>query len=301
MTLQKTIAAVLLVGSAILAGWVLQDIAYPAVLCVLGLLGLSRRVLWTIHPSRRIITLLLMMFLAIVFTIHYRLAVTSRAGVFLPTATDAWQTVTRFFLAAMIVVLYLGERGTLPASFAFFQIGLTLAAGQILLLDDRTAVFRVLESASVAAATLYMVTHRPAGYRPQQRVGLLRSSRAAALALALVLALNSGWVLGSVLYQHQGTINALGTWVWGESSGPAYLTTQVAEVGFSTSGRLSSLLTIIEKPDATPILRIGCDRSPGYLRASAFEAYRQSQWYDRSLQEALSPNPQGTSGLVLPG
>jgi len=94
-----------------------------------------------------------------------------------------------------------------------------------------------------------------------------------------------------VLYQYQGTVNALGTWLWGESSGPAYMVGQAAEVGFSTSGRLSSLLTIIEKPDPTPIVKITCDHNPGYLRACAFEGYTQAQWYDRSPHEALRPTP----------
>jgi hypothetical protein len=70
MTSQKTIAAVLLLGSSSLAAWVLQDIAYPAILCILGLLGVSRRILWTIHPSRRIIAFLLILVLAILFTAH---------------------------------------------------------------------------------------------------------------------------------------------------------------------------------------------------------------------------------------
>ncbi len=290
MSLQKAIALVLLIASSSLAAVVLQDPSYPAVLCVLGLVGLSRRAVWTITPNRRVIISLVLMVLAVACTLHYRWLVTSRIGVFLPTATDAWQTVTRFFLAAMVAVLYLGQRDTLPASFAFFQIALTIASGQILLLDDRTALFRILEAASVAGAALYMVTYRSAVNRAaQQQIRPPGSSRNLALAAALVLTLNSGWVLGSVLYQHQGTVNALGNWVWGESSGPAYLTGQVGEVGFSSSGRLSSLRTIMERPDSSPIVKITCDNSPGHLRASVFEAYRQSEWYDRSQREAMYP------------
>jgi transglutaminase-like putative cysteine protease len=290
MNLQKAIALVLLVASSVLAAAVLQDPSFPAVLCVLGLVGLSRRVVWTIKPNRHVVISVVLMVLAIGFTLHYHWVVTSRAGVFQPTATDAWQTVTRFFLAAMVAVLYLGQRNTLPASFAFFQIALTIAAGQILLLDDRTALFRILEAASVAGAALYMVTYRSAvNPAAQQQIQPAGSTRNLALAAALALTLNSGWVLGSVLYQHQGTVNALGNWVWGESSGPAYLTGQVGEVGFSSSGRLSSLLTIMERPDSTPIVKITSDSSPGYLRASVFEAYRQPEWYDRSQREAAYP------------
>ena len=301
MTSQKTVAAALLVASSFLAAWVLRDVAYPAVLCMLGLLGLSRRVVWTIHPSRRIITFVLMLILALAFSAHYRLAVTSRSGSFLPTALDAWQTVTRYFLAAMVLVLYLGQRDTLPASFAFFQIALTLAAGQILLLDDRTALFRILELASVTGAALYMVTHRSAGPASRIETRPWRSFRALTLGLALAWTLNSGWVLGSVFYQHQGTINALGTWLWGESGGPLNPTGQAGDVGFSTSGRLSSLLTMMQGPDQTPVLRINCDRNPGYLRARAFETYRQSEWYDRSSQEVLYPTPPGAGSPALTG
>ena len=301
MTSQKTVAAALLVGSSLLAAWVLQDVAYPAVLCMLGLLGLSRRVVWTLHPSRRVITFVLMLVLALAFTAHYRLAVTSRSGSFLPTALDAWQTVTRYFLAAMVLVLYLGQRDTLPASFTFFQIALTLAAGQILLLDDRTALFRLIELASVTGTALYMVTHRSAGLTSQIGKRPWRSSRALTLGLILAGTLNGGWVLGSVFYQHQGTINALGTWLWGGSGGPLNPTGQVGDVGFSTSGRLSGVLAMIQGPDQAPVLKINCDRNPGYLRARAFETYRQSEWYDRSSQDVLYPTPAGAGSPALTG
>jgi len=301
MMSQKTVAAALLVGSSILAAWVLNDVAYPAILCILGLLGLSRRLLWTIPPSRRIITSLLMLVLAALFAVHYRLAVISRAGSFMPTAIDAWQTVARFFLASMVLVLFLGQRDTLPASFAFFQIALIVSAGQILLLDDRIALFRLLEFASVAGAALYVITYRSTDLPPQTQTRPWRSSGTLALVLALVLTLNSGWVLGSVLYRYQGTINALGAWFWGETGGPLSMVAQTGEVGFSASGRLSSLMAMLERTDQTPALKINCDRSPGYLRARAFETYRQSEWHDRSYQEILHPNPSGALGLTLPG
>ena len=53
---QKIIAVIMVLASSAVTAWASVDIAYPAILCMLGLLGLSRRFTWNFKPERRIIT-----------------------------------------------------------------------------------------------------------------------------------------------------------------------------------------------------------------------------------------------------
>ena len=94
----------------------------------------------------------------------------------------------------------------------------------------------------------------------------------------LLVAINLGWIGGSLLYRYVEVINFLPAWL---SRGTAVLegrTAGVAHVGFSTSGKLASVLSIKEDTDSTPVLTITGDSNPTYLRAMAFETYRQSAW-----------------------
>jgi len=72
MRTQKTIAVTMILASSVLTALVTGDIAYPAILCMLGLLGLQRRFTWDIKPEKRVITSLLLLLLAIMFAMHYR-------------------------------------------------------------------------------------------------------------------------------------------------------------------------------------------------------------------------------------
>ena len=53
--------------------------------------------------------------------------------------------------------------------------------------------------------------------------------------------------------------------------------------------------------DSTPVLSITSDSSPGYLRARAFDVYRQSQWYEAPYQEALFPEKNTPFGMYFVG
>ena len=55
MKTKKSIAIIMLLTSSVLTAFASRDIAYPAILCILGLLGLQRRFTWDIKPERRVI------------------------------------------------------------------------------------------------------------------------------------------------------------------------------------------------------------------------------------------------------
>lgn len=346
MMVQRMIAVVMILGSSVLTGWATGDIAFPAILGMLGLLGVQRRFTWDIRPERHFITPLLLLLLAILFALHCRYAHV-RAD---QAAAFAWQTISRYFLASMTLILFLRpqrvERGeprpedreqtgdslrslasilcpsisALPTSLGLFHLANVMAAGQVLLLDDRYVSFRLAELLSVTLVILYAAIEGcwwssgraafgspralsgpplPAGGRPPAAANWLASGLA--LGLLLLIAINLGWIGGSLLYRHVETINFLPAWL---SHGAIALDTGAAEaahtVGFSTSGKLSSVLTIKEEADSAPALTITGDSNPTYLRAMAFENYRtaeenrgQSEWIDRSESEYVWPQ-QGT-------
>ncbi len=312
----------MLLTSSVLTARVSGDIAYPAILCMLGLLGLQRRLTWDIRLEKRVITSLLLLLLAILFSLHYRYASSISRVAYVQAAAFAWQTIARYFLASMILILFLGSPERLPSSLGLFHVAITISAGQVLLLDDMYITFRLSELLSVILLVLYLVAYAPKLQRRgaaargsmdtpiPERMGRLRSKASAterrmsrwfAFGLILVATANCGWIMSSILYRHVAVLNYLPVWFWRGGITLESTTDDVSFVGFSTSGRLSSVLLIKGDQDPTPVLSIMCDGSPGYLRARAFDVYRQSEWHDLSYQEALFPEQSKPFGMYFVG
>jgi len=331
MKMQKTIAIIMLLISSVLTALVSGDIAYPAILCMLGLLGLQRRFTWDFKPERSVITSLLLLLLAIMFSIHYRYASSPGRLAYVQAAAVAWQTIARYFLASMILILFLGPPDRLPSSLGLFHVAVTISAGQVLLLDDMYITFRLSELLSVILVVLYAVAYAPKLQRRSaaargsrdapipKRMGRLRSKASAterhmsnlycfrkkagvfAFSLILVITANCGWIMSSMLYRHVEVLNYLPVWFWRARVTLESKTDGVALVGFSASGRLSNMLLLKGDQDPTPALSIKSDSSPGYLRARAFEVYRQSEWQNLSYQEAILPEQNMPFGMYFVG
>lgn len=350
MTIQRIIAVVMILGSSVLTAWASGHIAFPAILCLLGLLGVQRWFTWEIRPERHFVTPLLLLVLATLFAIHCRYAHV-RAD---QAAAFAWQTIASYFLASMTLILFLrpqrtgnsgfrilgfGCRGaiganpqpaiihppscvSLPPALGLFHLASTMAAGQVLLLDDRYVAFRLAELLSVALVILYAMAgpfgeegktvgrkedEKEGGKRRNQAVWRLfrsllpafpPSSVSTFVLVLLLVAINLGWIGGSLLYRYMEVINFLPAWL---SRGTAVLegtTAGVAHVGFSTSGKLASVLSIKEDMDSSPVLTVTGDSNPTYLRAMAFETYRPSEWIDRSYPEPIEAE-QNTSFSIM--
>jgi transglutaminase-like putative cysteine protease len=312
MRTQKAIATIMIVAGSMLIAAVFRDIAFPAILCMLGLLGLQRRFTWQIRPERRVITSLLLLLLAALFAAHYSYGGLARAG-HEQASIVAWKTISCYFLASMILILFLGSPQRLPPSLALFYMATVVAAGQVLLLNDLYMPFRLLEALSVILIVLYAATGRSADWQGQVTEsapgdwrtvprGLLlrRPPRWAASGLILLFAINLGWIASSILYRHVELLNYVPVWLWHGAAGLEGTTDNSAYVGFSTSGELSSVLLMKGDQDTTPVLRIMSDACPGYLRARAFDLYRQSVWSDVSARRPIFSQNVPFSGS-LPG
>jgi hypothetical protein len=370
MTIRRAIAVIMVLDSSLLTAWASGDIAFPAILGMLGLLGVLRRFTWDIRPERHFIAPLLLLLLAILFALHCRYAHV-RAD---QAAAFAWQTIARYFLASMVLILFLrphrtknfgfrpriGVRGDmisdfglgkagdanpqsairnpqsigLPPSLGLFHLASAMAAGQVLLLDDRYVAFRLSELLSVILVLLYgMVgsvsrTRAPAfeggtpstprgqdardtngrsvlssSYLPTFLRSYLRSSYPSPILgfvfVLLLVAVNLGWVGGSLLYRHVEIINFLPAWLSRGTVALEATTAAVSRVGFVVSGKLSNVLLIKEDADASPVLSITGDSNPMYLRAAVFETYSQSAWHDLSYKEAISPEQNTPLGSLL--
>ncbi|KPK43989.1 MAG: hypothetical protein AMJ65_04250 [Phycisphaerae bacterium SG8_4] len=298
MKTQKAIAVVMIVASSLLTGLVCGDIAFPAILCMLGLLGLQRRFIWDVAPEKRVVTSLLLLLLAIMFALHYRYGSSSSRVVGEQAAAIAWQTIARYFLASMILTLFLGSPRRLPFSLGLFHVAVTISAGQVLLLYDMYVAFRLSELFSVILVLLYIALARGVPeISVSHRVGHM--SRRLAFGLILLVTINCGWIASSILYRHVEVLNYLPLWFWSGVTALDNTTGGQSRIGFSTSGELSSVLMIKGEQDETPVLSIKSDRSPGYLRAKTFEAYLRSdsKWLDRSNTEAIYPEQNGPLGM----
>jgi len=290
MRTQKAIAVVMILASSLLTWAVSGDIAFPAILCMLGLLGLQRRFIWDVAPEKRIVTSLLLLLLAIMFALHYRYGSSSSRATGEQAAAIAWQTIARYFLASMILTLFLGSPRRLPFSLGLFHVAVTISAGQVLLLDDRYVAFRLSELFSVIMVVLYIaLAHRGPDMPVPERIG--RMSRRLAFGLILLVTINCGWIASSILYRHVEVLNYLPLWFWSGVTALDNRTSGQSHVGFSTSGELSSVLMMKGEQDDTPALSIKSDGSPGYLRAKTFEAYLRSdsEWIDRSTTKTVYP------------
>ena len=300
MKTQQTIAAIIILASSVLTGLVSGDIAYPAILCMLGLVGLRRRFTWNIRPERRIITSLLLLFLAMFFALHFRYTGVTGRVAYEQAAAFAWQTIARYFLASMILILFLGSPQRLPSSLGLFHIAITISAGQILLLNDMYIAYRLLELISVILVLVYVMSARDSTAVPiPKRIGSM--SRGFAFGLILIVAANCGWIASSILYRHVEVLNYLPVWFWRGAAAADGRTGDHARIGFSDSGKLSSFFMIKGDQDPTPVLSITCDSSPDYLRARAFDVYRQSQWYEAPYKELLFPEKNTPFGMYFVG
>jgi len=295
----------MILGSSLLVALTSGDIAFPAILCMLGMVGLQGRFTWGIRPERRFITPLLLLLLAVLFSIHCDLANPPSDMV----AAFAWQTIARYFLSCMILILFLRSRGRpessqagtsalertlapLSPSLGLFHLASALASGQVLLLDDRYIEFRLVELGSVLMVVLYAscaVQNRCPSQDPARNERRRCLSLQASCLALLVVAMNLGWVGGSVLYSRVESLNLLPTWLWRANVPLDTSAAGVSQVGFSTSGRLSGVLDIMEDLDSDPVLRITSTASPGYLRAMAFLTYRPSEWHDVSTRPIIYP------------
>ena len=316
MKTQKAIAITMILTSSVLTALACRDIAYPAILCILGLLGLRRRFTWNIRPERRVIKSFLLLFLAAMFALQFRYAGHAGWIAYDQAAAVAWQTIARYFLASMILILFLGSPHRLPSSLGLYHIAVTISAGQVLLLDDLYLAFRLSELLSVILLVLYATSAReskqtlipvrkvadtpktPTRLSLWHRSGL--ASRGLVFGLILLVAANTGWITSTLLYSHVEVVNYLPVWFWGskmDSSG----STTASPIGFSTSGRLSSILMIKGDLDPSPVLNIHSDDCPGYLRACAFEGYRQSEWSDLATKQEVFPEQTRPFGMYFAG
>jgi transglutaminase-like putative cysteine protease len=290
----------MILTSSVLTALVCGDVAYPAILCMLGLLGLQRRFTWDIKPEKHVITSVLLLLLAMIFALHYRYASPMGHVSCEQAAAVAWQTIARYFLASMILILFLGSAQRLPPSLGLFHVAVTISAGQVLLLNDMYVAFRLLELLSVMLVVVYAAAANGsiAAPVPQRR---WRMSHWVAVGVTLTIAANCGWIVGSILYRHVEVLNYLPVWFWRGSAAIESTTEGVALAGFATSGKLSNVLLIKGDHDQTPALSIVCDDSPGYLRARAFDVYRPSEWHDLSHKEAIFPERNKPFGMYFIG
>lgn len=298
MKTQKSIAATMILASSLLIAYVSRDIAYPTILCMLGLLGLQRRFTWQIKPERRIITSLLLLLLAIMFSMHYRYAGLAWRVSYAPAGAAAWQTIARYFLASMILVLFLGRPNRLPPSLGLFHLAATISAGQVFLLDDRYVIYRLAELTAVILLVFYAISAGESDSHTVLRAPG-RRARWPAAAIILLVTANVGWAMGSLLYRHVEVLNYLPMWFWRADTSRGGSATGISHIGFSDSGRLSNILMIKDDEDPTPVLTITSDRTPGYLRARAFDQYRQSEWQDLSTTEPIFAEHSRTLGMRL--
>ena len=297
MKTQKVIAVIMMLLSSVLTARATGDIAYPAILCILGLLGLKRRFTWNIRPEKRVITSLLLLLLAIIFSLHYHYASPFGRLAYEHPAAVAWQTIARYFLASMILILFLGTPKRLPYSLGLFHLAITISAGQVFLLDGMDITYRLSELVSVILVVLYVAaSYEPGDTLIQKR--MRHMSRRFAFVLILVVAANCGWVMSSILYRHVEVLNYLPVLFWRAGVTLGNIEGNVSYAGFSGSGKLSNLLLIKQDQDLMPVLSITCDDKPGYLRARAFDVYRQSEWHDLSNKEAIFPE-QNTFSMYL--
>jgi transglutaminase-like putative cysteine protease len=286
---QTHIAGIMLISSSVFCAVVLKDIAYPAILCVLGLLGLRRKIILAIQPERRVLSLLILLFLLALFGIHYWFFVWPSHGRFGPEANIAWHTVTRYFLASMVLMLFLGMPDELPLSFGFFYVATIVSAGQVFLMDDKIGLYRSLEMGSVILLLLYssMALGSPLRHLLDQKTLASHIPRVLVL-ITLLITLNVGWILGSVLYRHQDAVMFLSN-LWKNQASLITVREAESQIGFSRSGRLSTLLNRIQSEDQDVALRITSDQKPGYLRAQTFDSYRRGQWEPQSARKAYKP------------
>jgi len=287
---QTNIASLMLVSSSVLCAILLKDVAYASILCVLGLLGLRRKIILAIQPERRVLSLLILLFLLALFGIHYWFVVWPSHGQFGPGANIAWATVTRYFLASMVLMLFLGLPDQLPLSFGFFYVATIVSAGQVFYVAGNMGLYRSLEIVSVVLLLFY--TSMTSGSPLRQlldKKGFSSHMPRVLVLVALFVTLNVGWILGSILYQRQGAIMFLSN-LWKNQAALLTIRESSSQIGFSRSGRLSTINNLIQSEDQDVAVRITSNRGPGYLRAQSFDVFRRGRWRSQPTRKSYKPD-----------
>ena len=296
MSIQRLCAMSLVLLVCVMSAVALNSLVYPLVLGTAGIIGTGRYWMWN---ARRMHLLIVVLLLALFAAVSFRVRLFSQRFPDLnAVALTSWQTLIRLLLVTMVLTLFIGRSRRCPAALALFVPAVAACVGQITLIYELDVIHRVLEVTSVAVMVVYGWLLHTASYRP----GSSRSRLAAVLTtVLLILTLNAGWALGSVLYDQQEYLNVLASLLGRARTVETFTEAGRVGGGFLDSGRIHALQDMLLEPSPDVLFRVDCDEAPGYLRMGVFERYVPWRWH--SVLRARRRRPQQPEGEYpdLPG
>jgi len=296
MKAHRLYAMMLVVTACVMSAVALQSPVYALVMGVAGVLGTRRRWTWSV---RRMHVLIVVLLLALISAIQFRVELFSHRFADLnAVALASWQTLIRLLLTTMVLTLYVGRSRRCPAALVLFVPALAACVGQVALVYDLDAVHRVLEAVSVALAVLYAWTLRipsaePNAARPGQGTVLA--------AILLLITLNAGWALGSVLYDQQDRLNVLASLLGRARTVESFSEGTLGGRGFLDSGRIHALQDMLLEPSPETLFHVECDEAPRYLRTGVFERYTPWRWHSVVRSQRRRPVSPDAQAPDLPG
>ncbi len=252
-----------------------EDHIYPAVFCVLGIVGLTGRFEFKLKPTKRVIIILL---ITLYFSIKYRYHFQSERDTGNFPITPQWITLGQYFLAMMTTCLFLPSGKNMSPSLPLLGLAGILCIGQKLTnsKSNINLIYQLLGLFYILLATIYFASSRKTIPQFKPANNSLRHSFAIIILTAI---LTCGWVSGHYLYIFQSEVqNAINRMGISPETFSNLLSETPSSSHFSDNSTLSSVANMkIQRPKQVAI-NVFSNSPPGYLRAKAMANYANSKW-----------------------
>ena len=272
----KLATLLMFVIQAITVWYLLGTFLLPAVACVLAA--------WVLLTDFRIDfgsgnRFRLLSAVAIFFIIKSRIApVPVPGGIVAPMTQFAY--VTGQFLIFVQLFLLATSQNTrvLPQLLPWLAAVAMVCAADIVVSDEQRAGFQVLTTLFITMAAAFTASNRDVYGKDR---GSLRVPILGAMMLTVA---GLGWWSASSLFDHSRDIEDLISRLVEPPTGQQ-------EAGFSTTGRLHSVVRFREQDSNSVAMRVYSDQPPGYLRGFIFGEYLQGEWVpNKSIDRTVQPS-----------
>ncbi len=282
---QKIISLAMLAAASFAILRVDGDFVYPLLICLIGMLSLSKRAKLTLRPAQRTILVLV---ITLLFALKYRFFAPYQPIAFTNLSWQVpWRNVAQYFLALMAVQLFIPFRNRLTTAIPLLGIVCFFCVAHMTQRPQDDYMYHFLILVFLSLSMVYT-----ASYRKELTDGNLRwlTPRQMLAAVIVFAALGMGWWFSKIGYDRLQDIDLNLTRFYMTLNRMGSARQRTTALGFSEASELNSIKKLNTNSTNRVAVRVFSEREPGYLRAKAFDYYENSRWESRADTMDILPN-----------